>query len=135
MEQRDVTQSDRWAKVATQGRNVRELVGLAVIIVTFIVTGTVFILEVQNKPSVEQVKSLMAPVRDRADRNEEDINGVKVDLGTMGQDIKRVKQVQGYQLEQSAWQGDVLDHIGQRKRGPAPVKPAILKAKERELLR
>ncbi len=133
--QREAEQSDRWSKIALHGRAVKELIGLAVIVATFVVTGTVFVLEVQNKPTVEQVESVVAPVRERSDNNAAELDAVKMDLGTMGQDIQRVKKVQDYQLEQSTWQGDVLDHIGQRKRGPAPPKPESLKAKERDLIK
>jgi hypothetical protein len=136
--QREVERSDQWAKlenIARRGRTIKELVVVVIAITTLVGTGAVFVSEIRDKPTLEQVESLMAPVQDQINGNTQDVDAVRLDLGSITSDLKRVKQIQDYQLEQSAWQGEVVDHIGQRKAGKPPKKPATLKAKERDLIK
>jgi hypothetical protein len=123
------------AAVAARAKNIRTIVGAALAVIGFIVTGTLAIHELQAKPTTEQVDTAIevkiAPVRAEAAR----VNAVATDVENIREDVETIERVQDYQIEQSAWQGDVLQHVAERKRTAPPPKPASLKEKERELLR
>ena len=87
--------------------------------------------ELKAKPSNDDmhnaIEQRVQPVEEIATKNANTVKRVESKVG-------RIEDVQGYQLEQSSWEGDVLEHIGSRKRGKAPPRPESLKNRERELL-
>ena len=91
--------------------------------------------ELQDKPTTKEVHSIaethVEPVRKEAHKVED----VAEDVDEIKEDLDRVEKVQDYSLEQSAWQGDVLIHVAERKRTKPPAKPESLKRKERELMK
>ncbi len=121
--------------VGKKARSVREIVGLSAAGVGFVATVTVGLVELQAKPSTPQVETMIeshtAPVVERVIKTE----AAAEDLAEVRRDVERIEDVQGYLIEQSSWQGDILEHIAGGNRGRAPSKPESLKAKERELLR
>jgi len=56
-------------------------------------------------------------------------------ITTIESDVNRTKQVQEVVLEQNAYQGKVLEHIANKKRGDPPGKPKELERKETELMK
>jgi len=56
-------------------------------------------------------------------------------ITTIESGVKRTKQVQEVVLEQNAYQGKVLEHIANKKRGDPPGKPKELERKETELMK
>ena len=123
------------AAVAARAKNIRTIVGAALAVIGFIVTGTLAVHELQAKPTTEQVNTAIeakvAPVRAEAAK----VNAVATDVENIREDVETIERVQDYQIEQSAWQADVLQHVAERKRTAPPPKPPSLKKKERELLR
>ncbi len=119
------SKAGRWESLKTIG-------SAGVFFVALIGGGAVTFQELQDKPTTEQVEhrieESVAPVRALA-------VGVAEDLGEVKTDLERVKDVQDYSLQNAAWQGEVLDHIAQRKKGKPTAKPETLKDTERDLLR
>ena len=105
-----------------KARSVREIAALVGGGVALVASITIAAVEVHSKAAI---------VEDRVNRVEvavEDFSAVK-------KDVERIEDVQGYLIDASAWQGDILEHIAGGNRGRVPKKPETLKAKERELLR
>ncbi len=127
------------AKAADRAKNLKAIAG-AILFFGSIFAGAVLTFqELQDKPTLEDVlkvtETKVAPVREKATEVEAVVSDVAGDVDEIKEDLDRVEQVQEYSLEQSAWQGDVLLHVAERKRTKPPAKPESLKKKERELLR
>ena len=129
-------------KIGKRARSVREIAGLVAAGVGFVATVTIGLVELQAKPDAPEVQELIreetARDREKAARVEERVANVEAaaeDLSEVRRDVERIEDVQGYLIEQSSWQGDILEHIAGGNRGRAPKKPESLKARERELLR
>ena len=94
--------------------------------------------ELKAKPSNDQmhhaIELRVKPVEGIAAKNAEAVRRVETDVTKVKDKVERIEDVQGYQLEQSAWEGDVLEHLGSKARGKAPSRPPELKEKERELI-
>ncbi len=122
-------------KIGNRARSVREIGAVVAAGVGFVATVTIGLVELQAKPSTPQVETMIeahtAPVVERVIKTE----AAAEDLAEVRRDVERIEDVQGYLIEQSSWQGDILEHIAGGNRGRAPTKPESLKAKERELLR
>ena len=54
-------------------------------------------------------------------------------MDSFSQDMRRMREIQSYQLANSAWQDSVLEHIAQ-KHPNAPRKPENLRAQQLELI-
>ena len=139
---REREQSDAWKqaeKLSRRGRTIKELIALGASVVTVIVIGTVTVLELRAKPTDTEVdaavEAAVAPVRSAEAKAEKRISDNETKVGQMATDIDRIKRVQDYQLENSAWQSEVLDHVAQKKKGKPSPKPEALKRKERQLIR
>jgi hypothetical protein len=92
--------------------------------------------DLRDKPSLPQVHEAIEhrvkPVDELTKANAESIEQVKEDVGSVKEKIERIESVQDYQLEQSSWEGEVLEHLAGSK---GPRRPDGLKAKERELIK
>ena len=101
--------------------------------------GVVTFSELAGKPTVEQmheaVEARVAPIEKMAEENVKSAEAIETDVAKIEVKVDRIEDVQGYQLEQQAWEGTVLEHLGSKAKGKAPPRPEPLKAKERELLR
>lgn len=128
----------------SQWRLVKRLIAAKDIILFVVTIGSVlygaFVLlgELQAKPSSDQmqeaIEQRVKPVEDVATTNARAVERVETDVGKVKKKVDRIEDVQSYQLEQQAWEGEVLEHLGSKKRGKAPARPPELKKKERELL-
>jgi hypothetical protein len=125
-----------------KARSVREIAALVGGGVALVASVTIAAVEVQSKPDSPEVQELIREGterhREKTARMDERINRVEVaveDVAEVRKDVQRIEDVQGYLIEQSLWQGDILEHIAGGNRGRVPQKPETLKAKERELLR
>jgi len=107
-------------------------------VIGFIVAGVVFVgaaalqyNELRQKPSAddmrESITNAVAPLRERS-------SDIDARVGKIESSMGRMQRVLRYQVEQSAWQSQVLDHIATRRRGAPPRKPARLLDLERELI-
>ena len=134
----DAADSAVLAATAAKAKNIRTIVGAVVALVGLIAAGTLAVHELQEKPTTEQVDEAIevrvSPLEGAYAVNAEADKAAKDDLRTLQADVDRVQSVQDYQIQNSAWQGDVLQHIAAKKRTKPPPKPESLKAKERELL-
>ena len=124
--------SDAFVRTANRVKAARDLV-LAITLFGTIVVGSVLTFqELRNKPSTEDVReqivTTIKPVEEQGDENRSDLISIKRSLG-------RMKKVQSFQLEQAAWQMSVLQHVAEKRKGPAPRKPDELRRLERELIR
>jgi hypothetical protein len=108
-------------KLAKRAVSIREIVGLIIAIIALVSGGSITYLELKAKPTTQEVEAVVAPVRE--------------DVGKLKPRVDRVEKVQDYQIESMAWQGEVLEHIGQETPGKPPKKSEALKRKERELIR
>jgi len=94
--------------------------------------------ELKAKPTTDEVKAVIEtriePVENVAKENAESIKSIEIDTADTKDKVSRIEDVQSYQLEQSAWEGDVLEHLGSKKKGKAPARPPELKTKELELI-
>lgn len=129
-------------QLGKKARSVREIGAIVAAGVGFVATVTIGLVELQAKPDAPEVQELIREEterdREKAARVEERVANVEAaaeDLAEVRRDVQRIEDVQGYLIEQSSWQGDILEHIAGGNRGRAPKKPESLKAKERELLR
>jgi len=125
-----------------KARSVREIAALVGGGVALVASITIAAVEVQSKPNSPEVESMIREGsemdREKAAIVEDRVNRVEVaveDFSAVKKDVERIEDVQGYLIDASAWQGDILEHIAGGNRGRAPRKPETLKAKERELLR
>ena len=128
--------------VGRKARSVREITALIGGAVALVASVTIAAVEIQAKPDSPEVQELIREGterdREKTARIDERVNRVEVaveDFSEVRKDVQRIEDVQGYLIEQSAWQGDILEHIAGGNRGRVPKKPETLKAKERELLR
>tara|TARA_R110000851_G_scaffold163059_1_gene306853 strand:+ start:365 stop:817 length:453 start_codon:yes stop_codon:yes gene_type:complete len=125
-----------------KARSVREIAALVGGGVALVASITIAAVEVQSKPDSPEVESMIREGsemdREKAAIVEDRVNRVEVaveDFSAVKKDVERIEDVQGYLIDASAWQGDILEHIAGGNRGRVPKKPETLKAKERELLR
>jgi hypothetical protein len=120
---------------ASRAKNLKAIASAVLFFGTLIGGGAITFKELQDKPTKKEVHTIaeehVEPVRAEA-LKVEDVAG---DVEEIREDVETVKSVQDYQIEQSAWQGDVLQHVAEKKRTKPPPKPESLKKKERELLR
>ena len=128
--------------VGHKARSVREIAALVGGGVALVASITIAAVEVQSKPDSPEVESMIREGsemdREKAAIVEDRVNRVEVaveDFSAVKKDVERIEDVQGYLIDASAWQGDILEHIAGGNRGRVPKKPETLKAKERELLR
>lgn len=128
--------------VGRKARSVREIAALVGGGVALVASVTIAAVEVQSKPNSPEVQELIREGterhREKTARMDERINRVEVaveDVAEVRKDVQRIEDVQGYLIEQSSWQGDILEHIAGRNLPDRLKKPDSLKAKERELLR
>lgn len=123
-------------KVATRAKSLREIAVAAFFFASLVAGAVLTFKELQDKPTKVEVESAIEshktteahPVTQEATKK------LTTDVESIKEDVETVKEVQDYQIEQAAWQGDVLEHVAAKKRGPAPQKPESLKVKERKLL-
>jgi len=125
-----------------KARSVREIAALVGGGVALVASITIAAVEVQSKPDSPEVESMIREGsemdREKAAIVEDRVNRVEIaveDFSAVKKDVERIEDVQGYLIDASAWQGDILEHIAGGNRGRVPKKPESLKAKERELLR
>jgi len=118
-----------------KARGIREVVMLVAGGVVFVSTVTVGLVGLQAKPSTPDVESMIettaVPIIDRVKR----VEAASEDLAQVREDVDRIENVQDYLIEQSSWQGDILEHMAGRNLPDRLKKPESLKSKERELLR
>jgi len=120
---------------ANRAKQIKTIAGAVIFFASLIGGAAVTFKELQDKPTdaevQEAIETTVAPVRVQAAKADENAAVMEEIRG----DVERVKSVQDYQIEQSSWQGDVLQHVAEKKRSKPPPKPESLKKKERELLR
>lgn len=128
--------------IGRKARSVREIAALIGGGVALVASITIAAVEVQSKPDSPEVESMIREGsemdREKAAIVEDRVNRVEIaveDFSAVKKDVERIEDVQGYLIDASAWQGDILEHIAGGNRGRVPKKPETLKAKERELLR
>lgn len=134
MQMRRASDSAPMRAAARKVEQAKQIGGAVLFFSSLIAGGALTLRELQEKPTAKEVEHTIEekvrPIREQAAKVDVlagDLSGVKSDIG-------KVKDVQSYQIEQSAWQGDVLQHVAERKKTPPPPKPASLRAKERELI-
>ena len=125
-----------------KARGIREVALLVGGAVALVATATLTLFELQIKPGAPEVQEMIREEterdREKTARIEERVHLVELateDLATVKKDVEKIENVQDYLIQQSSWQGEILEHIAGGNRGRAPKKPESLKAKERELLR
>ena len=118
-------------KLAKRAVSIREIVGLIIVLIATISGGSITYMELKAKPTTGEVEATIEvtvePIRKTANETADKVDKLKPR-------VDRVEKVQGYQIESIAWQGDVIEHIGQKTPGKPPKKPESLKKQERELL-
>lgn len=138
MQKRDTEQSGA-AKAAARMRTWKEIVAAAVFFIGLFYGGALVFKEFQDKPTMkavdDRIDSKVAPLAKDVEAVKGKVEEVEKSTDSIKRDVRRVKQVQDLQLDQAAWQGDVLDHLANKRRGPAPRKPDRVREKERELIR
>jgi hypothetical protein len=142
MEARDVQNSTEWKTAqaaAERGKVVKEWLTLGGSLVAVIGVATAYIFEMDAKPNTEEVQQAIvdavAPVSAETKALQAETGTMQQNISEIQKDMERVEKIQDFSLDQSVYQGDVLDHIAQRRKGPPPPKPARLREKERELIR
>ena len=118
-----------------KARGIREVAILVGGAVALIATASLTLFELQAKPSTPRVEEMIDARAKDVEVRVENVEKAAADLATVKDDVERIDDVQDYLIEQSAWQGDILEHIAGGNRGRAPAKPESLKRKERDLLR
>jgi hypothetical protein len=128
--------------IGRKARSVREIAALVGGAVALVATATITLFELQIKPGSPEVEEMIREGterhREKTARVEERVNLVELateDLATVKKDVEKIENVQDYLIQQSSWQGEILEHIAGGNRGRVPKKPETLKEKERELLR
>lgn len=128
------TDQNALSQSAKRSRALKDIGATVLFFSALIAAGAVTVKELQEKPTLREVQDhveeVIEPVREKV----QEVDVMKADTKAIKKDIGRMKQVQDYQLEQSAWQGDVLEHMANKKKGKPPGKPSSLNEKERELL-
>ena len=125
------------AAAAAKAKNIRTIVGAVVALGGLFGAGVLAVQELRDKPTTEQVETAIE-VHKEAGAHPAAIvagEGLREDVDKIREDVDQIERVQDYQIEHSAWQGDVLQHVAERKRTKPPAKPESLKRKQRELLR
>lgn len=122
-------------ELGKKARSVREIGALIAAGIGFVATVTVGLVELQEKPSTPAVEEMIDEKTSAVEVRLERVEKTSEDLAEVRDDVERIEDVQDYLIEQSSWQGDILEHIAGGNRGRAPAKPESLKTKERELLR
>lgn len=116
----------------------KDIIAAIIFLGSLIGAGYVAFERISQKPDAADVTKAIEvrvkPVEDVAKTNAEAVEKVKDDVGEVKQKVDKMEDVQSYQLEQQAWEGKVLEHLGSKKRGKAPPRPPELEQKERELL-
>lgn len=111
----------------TKADTIKQAAGALALFASVVAGGAVTLSKLEEKPTSDEVEDAIenkvAPVREQAEL-----------VSELREEIEKIQKVQAYQIEKSAWQGDVLDHLAGRHRTPPPPKPATLRAKERELI-
>lgn len=119
---------------ANKWDNAKKLGGAVLFFASLIGGGAVTFKELQDKPTKDEVQAEIqhhvAPVAEKAS----EIDEVRDDVQDIKKTVKRQGDVLDYSLQNAAWQGEVLDHIAQKKRGLPDPKPEALRAKERKLM-
>lgn len=127
-DQSELTQS------AKRSRAWKDIGATVLFFSVLIAGGAVTVKELQDKPTLgevqEHVENVVKPVREKV----QEVDVMKADTKSIRKDVGRMKKVQTYQLEQGAWQDDVLEHMVNKTKGKPPEKPPSLRAKVRELL-
>ena len=125
--------ADGVAKIAARAVRVKEAVAAVLFLAALIAGGALTFRELQAKPTQAELRGTIKHHR------QNEVHDQTAALETQTQQIKttveRMQQVQGYLIESLAWQGDVLEHVANKRRGKPPAKPNSLKQKERELIR
>lgn len=121
--------------IGKKARSIREIGALIAAGIGFVATVTVGLVELQAKPSTPVVEEMIDEKASAVETRLERVEKTSEDLAEVRDDVERIEDVQDYLIEQSSWQGDILEHIAGGNRGRAPAKPESLKTKERELLR
>lgn len=142
MDARALRQSDDWKAaqvIAKRGGIVKEYVALGGSLVAVIGVATAYIFEMDAKPTTEKVQEAIvenvAPVAAETKALKAGAEEMRGDISEIQHDIERIEKVQDLSMDNDVWQGDVLNHMATKKRGPVPQKPQRLRDKERELIR
>jgi len=92
--------------------------------------------EIPNRDEVhETIEERVVPIEEFSKNNAKTIQKIDDDVEEIQRDVKRAKDVQEVVLEQNAYQGKVLEHVANKKRGKPPSKPEGLEAKESDLMK
>ena len=141
MDAREIKKSAAWAEAhetVERGKILKEGFSVVISLVVVVGVGTTYIYETSAKPTTEQVQEAIveavAPVSAETKALAVESHNMRDDISAIQGDMARVKKIQDFSLDQSVHMGDVLDHIAQKKKGPAPAKPQRLREKERELI-
>ena len=113
--------------------------GLALLFFGTLIGGAIVTFdELASKPTIEQmqeaVEERVQPIEIKQVDLDDRSKKIKTNVDNVKTKVDRIEDVQSYQLEQQAWEGKVLEHLGAKKSGKAPERPEALEARERELL-
>lgn len=107
-------------RAAIKAEALKSLVGVAVLVVGLIAGGVATFLELQGKPTTHEmedmVESKVVPLEGSVEKLERGAADVR-------EEVERSRKVQEYLLRQSDWQGRVLVHVAEGKRGDLPAPP------------
>jgi hypothetical protein len=120
---------------AKRADSVKTIVGVVLFFGSMFAGAVLTFQELKAKPTVEEVDHAIDEKIEPVQKKANHVEDIEEDVDEIRKDLDRVEEVQDYSIEQSAWQGDVLQHVAERKRTKPPPKPESLKAKERKLLR
>ncbi len=109
-----------WSQISSAARSLREVVVSVAMIGGFLVAGVMGWQSLQEKPTRLEVDSKIAAGTEERDE-------MRKTLEKHGKLLDRFGRVQGYQIAQARWQGDVLTHIAQKRRGTPPPRPERLR--------
>jgi len=100
-------------------KNIQAIISFAVTVCALIAAGVLGYQSLAEKPTRQEVDVQMSQVR-------AETTAMQDTLDKQGRQIERVMRVQDFQIEQSNWQGEVLDHIAQKQKSPVPSRPPRL---------
>ena len=129
--------TDKW-KVVKKFIGIKDILLFSAMAFSLMYGAIVTFDELASKPTIEQmqeaVEKRVQPIEIKQVDLDDRSKKIKTNVDNVKTKVDRIEDVQSYQLEQQAWEGKVLEHLGAKKSGKAPERPEALEARERELL-
>lgn len=137
-QKRPSEESGALAIISKVAAHIKTVVTVLVGFGSVVALGAITFVELRDKPTREQVSeqisTRIAPVEAQLDAATTDRSKMVRDIDKVRSEVDKLEKVQRLILEQNLWQGEVLQHIANDKRGPVPPEPESLKEAKREVM-